>query len=173
MTGVTPVVRNGIHQWQAQLSHKGTNYYLGTHADAETAARAYDAKARALGWLHKLNFPELKPLAPYEPPMKKQRRAESPSILTSFSVPHAPAPANAVITPKEDEGAAVQPPARTQLPAPARYAPAGLGWSVSDAAAPHKVHEPLHAPQFLPVFHNAPPLEHAADEEGAVADMQL
>ena len=122
LVGITPVVRNGSAQWQAQLSHKvraprvrcraffghrrlfqspsligairggegdtarrcrgrpvasrgaplisharaprrrlcarsrrqGTNYYLGTHPTAEAAARAYDAKARALGWHHKV-----------------------------------------------------------------------------------------------------------------------
>jgi hypothetical protein len=48
--GITLVTRNGITQWQAQLTHKGTNFYLGTHVTADAAARAYDAKARDLGW---------------------------------------------------------------------------------------------------------------------------
>ena len=48
--GITLVTRYGITRWQAQLTHNGRNFYLGTHVTADAAARAYDAKARDLGW---------------------------------------------------------------------------------------------------------------------------
>ena len=49
---------DGAARWQAQLTHKSTNFYLGTYPNPTAAARAYDAKARSVGLYHLLNFPD-------------------------------------------------------------------------------------------------------------------
>lgn len=55
----------GVHwdkareRWAAAIKHNGKNLHLGRFTDKESAARAYDAKARELGGeFARLNFPE-------------------------------------------------------------------------------------------------------------------
>lgn len=46
------------NRWQAGIYRAGERYHLGTHEDAESAARAYDTAAIALlGPRARLNFP--------------------------------------------------------------------------------------------------------------------
>lgn len=46
-------------QWVANIGHLGKTYHLGMFQDAESAARAYDVKARELHGAHaRLNFPD-------------------------------------------------------------------------------------------------------------------
>ena len=48
--GITALKSNGATRWQAQLFHGNKQFYLGMHSTADAAARAYDTKARSLGW---------------------------------------------------------------------------------------------------------------------------
>lgn len=44
--------------WMAQIKYRGKKPYIGRFSNPEDAAKAYDAKARKLGWPeHGLNFP--------------------------------------------------------------------------------------------------------------------
>ena len=59
-SGYWGVTMNGIgNRFFVNLQHEGRIYSLGTYRDAESAARAYDAKARELGFPpERLNFPD-------------------------------------------------------------------------------------------------------------------
>jgi hypothetical protein len=59
-TGYWGVTANGAgNRFTVTLHYDGVIYRLGTYRDAETAARAFDAKARELGFPpERLNFPD-------------------------------------------------------------------------------------------------------------------
>ena len=59
-TGYWGVTANGArNRFYAALTYRGRRYILGIHRDPESAARAYDAKGRELGFPpERLNFPE-------------------------------------------------------------------------------------------------------------------
>ena len=47
-------------KWQSQVRYNGTQFYLGCFTDETKAAKAYDTKARQLGWPdYGLNFTEV------------------------------------------------------------------------------------------------------------------
>ena len=56
-----PVVYFGVkkknQRFQAKIGENGTTKYLGNFSSAVEAAKAYDARARQLGYFKKLNFP--------------------------------------------------------------------------------------------------------------------
>ena len=71
------------HKWKAELCHLGKRLYLGTWGTEEEAARAYDAKCRALGLFSRLNFPEER----HEPAAALAARTSASVSYTHLTLP--------------------------------------------------------------------------------------